>query len=106
MPLLAEMFPPVRDVATVGIAAWFLIRLARQVRENLHVRAKAQGSDFDETAADAIGKSVTAAIVVIAALVMMQTLGFSITSLLAFGGVAGIALGFAAQGLEIGRAHV
>src|SRR3546814_14641638 len=30
---------------------------------------------------------------------MMQTLGFSITSLLAFGGVAGIALGFAAQGL-------
>src|SRR3546814_8604034 len=47
----------------------------------------------------AIGKSGNAAIVVIAALVMMQTLGFSITSLLAFGGVAGIALGFAAQGL-------
>src|SRR3546814_18254103 len=30
---------------------------------------------------------------------MMQTLGFYITSLLAFGGVASIALGFAAQGL-------
>src|SRR3546814_18869326 len=76
MPLLAEVFPPVRDVAAIGIAAWFLIRLARQERENLHVRAKAQGSDFDETAAAAIGKSVTAAIVVIAALVMLQTLGF------------------------------
>jgi MscS family membrane protein len=99
MPLLAKVFPPVRDVAAVGIAAWSLIRLARQVSENLHSRAKAEGTDFDETAADAIGKSVTAAIVVIAALVMMQTLGFSITSLLAFGGVAGIALGFAAQGL-------
>jgi MscS family membrane protein len=55
--------------------------------------------DFDETAADAIGKSSTAAIIIVAALVAMQTLGFSIASLLAFGGVAGIALGFAAQGL-------
>jgi MscS family membrane protein len=99
MPLVAQIFPPVRDVVAVGIAAWFLIRLARRVVANVHNRAKAEGSDFDETAADAIGKSATAAIVVIAALVMMQTLGFSITSLLAFGGVAGIALGFAAQGL-------
>lgn len=99
MPLFAKVFPPVRDVVAIGIAAWFLIRLARQVVENLHGRAKAEGSDFDETAADAIGKSVTAVIVIIAALVMMQALGFSIASLLAFGGVAGIALGFAAQGL-------
>jgi len=99
LPLLIKVFSPVRDVAAIGIAAWFLMRLARQVRENLHGRARAEGSEFDETAADAIGKSVTAVIVVIAALVMMQTLGFSIASLLAFGGVAGIALGFAAQGL-------
>ncbi len=99
MPLLAKTFPPARDVAAIGVVAWYLIRLGRQVVANLHSRAKAEGSEFDETAADAIGKSVTAAIVVVAALVMMQTLGFSIGSLLAFGGVAGIALGFAAQGL-------
>lgn len=99
MPFLAEVFPPIRDVAAVGAVAWFLIRLARQVSDNLYSRAKAEGREFDETAADAIVKSVTAAIVVVAVLVMMQTLGFSITSLLAFGGVAGIALGFAAQGL-------
>lgn len=99
MPLLAKVFPPIRDVAVIGIGTWFLIRLTRQVSDNLHSRAKAEGRDFDETAADAIGKSVTAVIIVVAALVMMQTLGFSITSLLAFGGVAGIALGFAAQGL-------
>jgi MscS family membrane protein len=99
MPLLAEVFPPVRDVAAIGTVAWFLMRLGRQVLENLQGRATAEGSDFDETAADAIGKSITAVIVVVAALVMLQTLGFSIASLLAFGGVAGIALGFAAQGL-------
>lgn len=68
MPLLAKMLPPVRDVAAIGIAAWFLIRLARQVSDNLHSHARAEGREFDETAADAIGKSVTAAIVVVAAL--------------------------------------
>lgn len=99
LPLLTKLFPPMRDVVAIGVAAWFLIRLAQQVSENLHNRAKVEGSDFDETAADAIGKSITAAIIVVAALVTMQTLGFSIASLLAFGGVAGIALGFAAQGL-------
>jgi len=99
MPLLARMFPPIRDVAAIGVVGWFLIRLARQASENLRNRARVEGKEFDETAADAIGKSVTAVIVVVATLVMMQTLGFSITSLLAFGGVAGIALGFAAQGL-------
>lgn len=98
-PLLAKVFPPVRDVAAIGVAAWYLIRLAHRIVDNLHRRAKADGADFDETAADAIGKSITAAIVIIGVLVMMQTLGFSIASLLAFGGVAGIALGFAAQGL-------
>lgn len=99
MPLLAKVFPPIRDVVTIAIAAWFLMRLSRQVMANLRSRARIEGAEFDETAADAIGKSVTAAIIVIAVLIIMQTLGFSITSLLAFGGVAGIALGFAAQGL-------
>lgn len=99
MPLLAEVFPPAREIAAIAIGAWFLIRLTQRASENLYARAMVRGKDFDETAADAIGKFVTAVIVILAALVTMQTLGFSIASLLAFGGVAGIALGFAAQGL-------
>lgn len=99
MPFLAKTFSPARDVVVIAIVAWFLIRLARRAIKNLYVRAKMLSKDFDETAADAIGKSSTAAIIIVAALVAMQTLGFSIASLLAFGGVAGIALGFAAQGL-------
>jgi MscS family membrane protein len=99
MPFLAEIFSPTRDVVAIAIVAWFLVRLTRRAVKNLYVRAKMLSKDFDETAADAIGKSATAAIVIVAALVAMQALGFSIASLLAFGGVAGIALGFAAQGL-------
>lgn len=96
---LARVFPHVRDVIVVAMVAWFLIRLTRRATGNLHGRARARGVDFDETAADAIGKAAIASTIIIAVLMMMQVLGFSIASLLAFGGVAGIALGFAAQGL-------
>lgn len=98
-PFLVDVFPPVRDVVAITLVAWFLVRLTRRAADNLYNRAKRQNTEFDQTAADAIGKMVIAIIVIAAALVVMQTLGFSIASLLAFGGVAGIALGFAAQGL-------
>ncbi|MGH8273257.1 MAG: mechanosensitive ion channel family protein [Gammaproteobacteria bacterium] len=99
LSLLAEVFPPARDVAVIAIAAWFLIRVARRAEKNLYAEAIRQDKDFDTTAADAIGKLVRAIIFVAAVLVIMQSLGFSIASLLAFGGVAGIAVGFAAQSL-------
>lgn len=99
MPLLAQIFPPVRDAVAIAIGAWFLFRLSRRIRINFHARMIAQGQVFDATTADAIGKLATALIVIVAVLVTMQTLGFSIASLLAFGGVVGIALGFAAQSL-------
>ncbi|MGH8162203.1 MAG: mechanosensitive ion channel family protein [Gammaproteobacteria bacterium] len=99
MSLLAEVFPPARDVAAIAVSAWFLIRLTRRAVSNLHARAVVRGKEFDQTAADAIGKFFVAVIIIAAALIIMQALGFSIASLLTFGGIAGIALGFAAQGL-------
>jgi len=44
-------------------------------------------------------KLVRASVFITAALVMLQTLGFSISGVLAFGGVGGIAVGFAAKDL-------
>jgi MscS family membrane protein len=97
--LLAEVFPPARDVAAIAIFAWFLVRFVKRAEKNLSARAERKGDEFDVTAADAIGKLVRAVIVIAAILVMMQSLGYSIASLLAFGGVAGIAVGFAARSL-------
>lgn len=99
MPVLANVFAPVRDVVIVGLVAWFLIRMIRRVTDVLALRAKLGRTSFDQTAADAMGKLLVATVAVIAAMAIMQTLGFSLASLLTFGGVAGIALGFAAQGL-------
>lgn len=97
--MLSKLFPPARNVVAILAVAWFFLRVTRQAEHNLHARAHKRGEVLDPTAADAIGKLVRAAIFITAALVIMQTLGFSIGGLLAFGGAAGIAVGFAAQTL-------
>lgn len=97
--MLSTVFPPARNVLAILVVAWFCLRIVGRVQENLRARADAQGEPLDPTASDAIDKLVKASIVITAVLVAMQSLGFSITSLLAFGGAAGIAVGFAAQSL-------
>lgn len=46
-----------------------------------------------------MGKLLKAATFITAALVLLQTLGFSVSGVLAFGGIGGIAIGFAARDL-------
>jgi len=90
---------PVLDLGIVAVFAWFLMRLVERVEGNLVASMEAGGKKVDRTTADALAKLVRAAIVISAVLVGMQTLGFSLTGLLAAGGVGGIVLGFAAQDL-------
>lgn len=97
--LLAQLFPPARDVAVIAVIIWFLLRSVRCVENALRARARDTGQVLDPTAADAIGKLARAAIIITGVLVVMQTLGFSISGIVAFGGIGGIAIGFAAQGL-------
>ncbi|UCC55250.1 MAG: mechanosensitive ion channel family protein [Gammaproteobacteria bacterium] len=90
---------PIRDVGVIACIAWFLQRLVKQVQINLLKRSKAREHPLDQTTVDAIGKLVSASIIITAALVVLQTLGFSISGVLAFGGIGGIAIGFAAKDL-------
>ncbi|HEX6928195.1 MAG TPA: mechanosensitive ion channel family protein [Gammaproteobacteria bacterium] len=86
-----------RAVGVVTILAWFLLRFIRKVESNFVRKRIRQDAQLDQTAVDAIGKLMRASVVITAALVLMQTLGFSIAGILAFGGVGGIAIGFAAK---------
>src|SRR5690606_29832534 len=89
--LLDQLFPPTRDLAVIAVITWFLIRSVHRVERGMYARAQARGRELDVTASDAIGKLVRASIVITAVLVAMQTLGFSISGILAFGGIGGIA---------------
>jgi len=90
---------PARDVGVIACIAWFLIRLVRQVEHNIIKLRQEAGEEVDATTLDAIAKLLRASIIITSALVVLQTLGFSISGVLAFGGIGGIAIGFAAKDL-------
>lgn len=97
--LLAEFSEPVRTLALIAVFSWFLLRLIGQVKDNILVRAHRREEQIDETLVDALGKLLRAAIVITTVLVMLQSVGISVSGVLAFGGVGGIAVGFAAKDL-------
>jgi len=67
--------------------------------EKIVVCAEKMKQPMDETTVSAIGKLLRATVIIIAVLVVLQTMGYSISGVLAFGGVGGLAVGFAAKDL-------
>jgi MscS family membrane protein len=96
---LFDMVGPLRDVGVVVCIGWFLIRFITRAEQNLVEINVARDKSYDRTTMDAVAKLLRASVVITGALVAMQTLGFSISGVLAFGGIGGIAVGFAAKDL-------
>lgn len=94
-----DAIEPVRAVGVIAAIAWFLVRVTHNVQASIVQRGIESGEPYDRTTADAIAKLLRASIFITAALVILQTLGFSISGVLAFGGIGGIAIGFAAKDL-------
>lgn len=96
----AEIFAavtPLRSVAIISILSWFLLRLIRNVEDSYVRKKRDSGDSYDLNNIDMATKLLRLVVMITAALVAMQTLGISIAGILAFGGVGGIAVGFAAR---------
>ncbi|MCW8962967.1 MAG: mechanosensitive ion channel family protein [Gammaproteobacteria bacterium] len=96
---LFEVVPAIRNVGVIASLTWFLVRFISAGEKNIIVQAKARPDAMDETTVIAIGKLLRLSIIITGVLVILQTLGFSISGVLAFGGIGGIAVGFAAKDL-------
>lgn len=97
----AEIFDyvdEVREVAIIWLLVWFAVRFIRYMETHL-TDAAYRDEPVDETTAAAVGKLLRAAAIITGVLMAMQEFGFSIAGVLAFGGVGGIAVGFAARDL-------
>ncbi|MHB1215266.1 MAG: mechanosensitive ion channel family protein [Thiobacillus sp.] len=88
---------PTRDTVIIIALAWFLLRLISHVTRTVIARNVATGGTLDHTTVDAFSKLGRFSVFIIAALIILQTLGFSVSGVLAFGGIGGIAVGFAAK---------
>lgn len=88
-----------RSVLLVAIAALFVIRLIGNMEARLLKPQNDGKPPVDITTARAISKLLRLLVFVLAALMALQTLGVSISGVLAFGGVGAMAIGFAAKDL-------
>jgi MscS family membrane protein len=86
------------ELGFIWILVWTLFGIVKQAEQTLSspVRMK---EPMDYTTVRAISKLLRAVVAITALLTVMQTLGYSISGVLAFGGVGGIAVGFAAKDL-------
>jgi MscS family membrane protein len=94
-----EYAHPARIVGVIACLAWFLIRMINNAAGSIMARQTAGGDAVDRTTVDAMSKLGRVSVLIIAALVILQTLGFSVSGVLAFSGIGGIAVGFAAKDL-------
>ena len=80
-----------------GLFAWFVLILIR-IRENQILKGHVE-TKSDKTTIAIIFKVLRLIVVILAALVIFQTMGISIGGVIAFGGVGGAAVAFAAKDL-------
>jgi len=87
------------EVGVIVVLSWSIIRLIGYIEQNIIYRQKLKGINVDKTTADAISQLLRVSVIITSLLVALQTMGFNISAVLAFGGIGGIAVGFAAKDL-------
>jgi len=98
-PVLAWI-EPTQYVGVILILTLFLLKLIKQTEEVfVNQEDEAGKKKYEMTTVEAISKLLRASVIITGVLVVLQTLGFSISGVLAFGGIGGIAIGFAAKDL-------
>jgi len=98
-----EVFATARALVIIHGFAWFLIRLntgiERRLLEKFHADPAAAETRMDPTTLHALVRVLRLVILIVAVLITLPVLGVEVTAVLAFGGIGGIAVGFAAQDL-------
>lgn len=96
---LFEYAPVVRRIAIILLLMMFLINLIKNIEENFLRKTKNSEIEADEITIRVLARLFRLSVLITAGLVILQILGISITGVVAFGGIGGIAIGFAAQDL-------
>ena len=96
---LIELLENSRSLAVLTLMAWFMFRFIRFAEENVLKASAGKDSKLDATTVNAVAKLLRASVIITTVLIVMQTMGYSISGLLAFGGIGGLAVGFAAKDL-------
>ncbi|MGB8285576.1 MAG: mechanosensitive ion channel family protein [Candidatus Aquirickettsiella gammari] len=91
----------IRDLSFIALLTWFLWRFVAYSKEGFLCAAenKVQNKLIDKTLIHGLSQIAKLSIIILAALSVFQIFGFSIVGVLAFGGMGGVVIGFAAKDL-------
>jgi MscS family membrane protein len=92
---ILEAFYPIRNATIITALGYFLTLAIGRIEKTF----LSDGKAIDPTTLDALSKLARISVFITAALMILQTLGFSISGVLAFGGIGGVAVGFASKDL-------
>lgn len=81
----------------IFVIALFLSNLSKNFQQAIVANNVSNNIDVDEATYEAIAKIIRLSIIITSGLIILQTFGFSISGVLAFGGIGGVAVGFAAK---------
>jgi MscS family membrane protein len=98
--LQLELIKAIAAVRTIGVIVsilWFALSLISEFEEYWSNGTASTTSKLDKTTVSALSKILRITAFVISGLIILETLGFSISGMLAFGGVGGIAVSFASK---------
>jgi MscS family membrane protein len=93
---ILEAFYPIRNATIITALGYFLTLAIGRIEKTFLSDGKGM---VDPTTLDALSKLARISVFITAALMILQTLGFSISGVLAFGGIGGVAVGFASKDL-------
>lgn len=90
----------IRTLLIIFALLWFVLKFLKGIDANIDVvRSQYESRLFDQSGLRAINRLLRLTAIITAVLMAMQTLGYNISGVLAFGGVGGLVIGFAAKDL-------
>lgn len=86
-----------RNLIIIMCVSWLCFEVKKQLQLSWKKSLRYSGKHLDQSRVDLISKLFSILIVTLAAMIILQTLGVDITAIVAFGGVGGLAIGFASK---------
>jgi len=96
---IGEAIGQIREIGSILILTWFVLRLISRFEQNIIDIKKNRIKKYDVTTVQAVAKLLRISVLITGFLIVLQQLGISVSGVLAFGGIGGIAIGFAAKDL-------
>lgn len=94
---IREALMTLSDTAILLLAGWLAHRLSRGIEEELLGEHRGALESGERATISAVARLSRIVVWVIAGIMILQSVGVSVSGLLAFGGVGGVAVGFAAR---------